>query len=349
MTTTAAPTHTRWNAAALLSRLGPLIGLVFVYALFAIITPLVSPLHFATPENIELIFRQTVVVGIAALGMTLIIISGGIDLSVGSALAFSVVIVAWVLDRTSGGGVILAALAGILAATVCGMLLGALVTVFRLSPFIASLGLWGGIRGAAKGVCELYQHLYDTPTSANIQVVSSAWKQTWLKEMILPLAPGQRWMLFPAGVWLMLLLALLVSLMLRYTRFGRHIFAVGSNEQTARLCGINVPWTKFWIYVLAGVLVGIAGTLEFATISIGEPTDRMGAELDIIAAVVIGGASLSGGQGSVLGTLIGALIMAVVSNGCTKIQLSNWVQEIATGGIIILAVILDQLRHRKPA
>jgi ribose/xylose/arabinose/galactoside ABC-type transport system permease subunit len=279
--------------------------------------------------------------------MTVIIIAGGIDLSVGSTLALGVVVTAWVLDRTNGQGVIGAAIAGMAAATLCGIILGFLVTVLRLSPFIASLGLWGAVRGVAKGLCELYQHLYNSATSANIQVLSNDWKRTWLKQWLLPLDDSQRWMLFPPGVWLMLVLAVIVAAMLRYTRFGRHVFAIGSNEQTARLCGINVGWTKFRIYMLAGFLVGIAAILEFGRVAVGEPTDRVGAELDVIAAVVIGGASLNGGQGSVFGTLIGALIMTIVSNGCTKVGLSNWVQEIATGAIIILAVSLDRLRHRR--
>src|SRR5262249_9134857 len=145
-----------------------------------------------------------------------------------------------------------AAAVGVLAGLICGIIMGLLVTVVRLSPFIASLGLWGAIRGGAKGICELHNYLYKTASSANIQVESQDWKHTWLKQMIKPLDSSHRWMLFPTGVWLMLFLATLVALMLRYTRFGRHIFAVGSNEQTARLCGVNVGWTKFRVYALAG-------------------------------------------------------------------------------------------------
>lgn len=339
----------RISALGLLSKLGPLIGLAFVYLLFTIITPLVSPFKFATLPNFELMLRQTTVVGISALGMTIIIVSGGIDLSVGSVLALVVVVVAWVLDRSNGQDVVRAAIIGVIAGVLCYALLGFLVTVCKLNPFIASLGLWGAIRGVAKGTCELYQDLYNSASSANIQVNSDAWKQTWLKTMVLPLTPDHRWMIFPGEVWLMIILAILMAALMRYTRFGRHIFALGSNEQTARLCGVKVNWTKFLIYTLAGLTVAIAGVLEFGSISIGDPTDRIGAELDVIAAVIIGGASLTGGSGSISGSLIGALIMTAVANGCTKVGLSNWVQEIATGVIIILAVVLDQLRHRKPA
>ena len=156
-------------------------------------------------------------------------------------------------------------------------------------------------------------------------------------------------MIFPPGVWLFLLLALVVAAVLRYTRFGRHVFAIGSNELTARLCGVPVERTKLLIYLVAGALFGIAAVLRFSYTGAGDPVGMMGGELDVIAAVVIGGASLSGGQGSVLGTLVGALIMTMVANGCTKLGLPNWVQEIATGGIIIFAVALDRLRHRQAA
>jgi ribose/xylose/arabinose/galactoside ABC-type transport system permease subunit len=165
---------------------------------------------------------------------------------------------------------------------------------------------------------------------------------------MVPIDDQRLWLLSP-GVWLMLVLAVLVSLMLRYTRFGRHIFAIGSNEQTARLCGIPVERTTLLIYMLGAALTGVAAVLQFSYLTMGDPTTATGMELDIIAAVVIGGASLSGGQGTILGSLVGALIMTVVANGCTKLELQNWVQFIVTGGIIIVAVALDRLRQHKTA
>jgi ribose/xylose/arabinose/galactoside ABC-type transport system permease subunit len=176
-----------------------------------------------------------------------------------------------------------------------------------------------------------------------------AWRTTWLSGLIDTLPDSRRWMILPPGVWAMIVLAVLVACVLRFTRFGRHVFAIGSNEQTARLCGVHVDRTKILVYLLAGALAGVAAVLDFSYTGAGDPTGRGGAELDIIAAVVIGGASLSGGQGSVLGTLIGALIMTMVANGCTKLGLPNWVQKITTGVIIIFAVTLDRLRHRQPA
>src|SRR5690606_1943658 len=137
----------------------------------------------------------------------------------------------------------------------------------------------------------------------------------------------------PPGVWGMLGLAVLVTLMLRYTRFGRHIFAVGSNELTARLCGVPVERVKLLVYTLGAAFAGLAAILQFSYLSGGDPTTAIGLELNSIAAVVIGGASLSGGQGTIAGTMVGALILSVVANGCTKLGLGNPVQEIVTGGI----------------
>ena len=170
---------------------------------------------------------------------------------------------------------------------------------------------------------------------------------TWLNQLLTALPDDRRWMLVPPGVWLLAVLAVLMAAVLRYTRFGRHVFAIGSNEQTARLCGVPVERQKLFVYMLGAGLAGLAGVLQFSYLTVGDPTTATGMELDIIAAVVIGGASLAGGEGTILGSIVGALIMTVVSNGCTKMEFPNWVQEIVTGGIIITAVALDRFRHRR--
>jgi ribose/xylose/arabinose/galactoside ABC-type transport system permease subunit len=309
----------------IIDKVGPLLGLFFVIGLFGIL----RPATFATIDNAQLILLQTAVVAVAALGMTLIIVSGGIDLSVGSNIALCTVSIALLLAK--GASPWVAILGGMATGMVCGLVIGLLVTRLKLSPFIATLGMWGAVRGVAKGF-------------ANEQTVTAP--ETWLNSLLNTLPDNQKWMIFPSGVWITLLFAVLVALMLRYTRFGRHIFAVGSNEQTARLCGVSVDTTKLAIYVLAGAFAGLAGLLQFSFLTLGDPTTANGMELDIIAAVVIGGASLSGGQGSILGTLIGALIMTCVANGCTKLELANWVQQIVTGGIIVAAVTLDRFRHK---
>lgn len=308
-------------------RFGPALGLVFVLLLFSI----ARPVTFPTWNNFEIMLLQTAVVGTAALGMTLIIISGGIDLSVGSNIALCTVAVALLMGM--GWPPLAAAFGGIAAGSLSGLLIGGLVTRFRLAPFIVTLGMWGAIRGLAKGL-------------AGEQMVFAP--PTWLNDLLTSVGPGSRWLLFPPGVWMTVALAVATFVLLRWTRFGRHIYAIGSNEATARLCGVRVERTKLFVYTLGGGFAGVAGVLQFSYLTMGDPTTAIGAELDVIAAVVIGGGSLAGGQGSVAGSMIGALIMTVVANGCTKLGLANWVQEIVTGSIIVLAVALDRVRHRRP-
>jgi ribose/xylose/arabinose/galactoside ABC-type transport system permease subunit len=288
------------------------------------------PDTFPTAGNLRTMVRQTTVVGIAALGMTMVVILGGIDLSVGSTVALATVVIAYLLQ--AGAGPLAAALGGVIIAAACGLFNGVLITSLRVMPFIVTLGAMGIIRGAAKGLA--HEQKIDAPV-------------TWLNNLIAELPAGSRWQILPAGVWLLVILALLVSALLHYTRFGRHIFAVGSNEQTARLCGINVPGVKIAVYVIASALAGVAGIMQFSRLTVGDPTVASGLELDVIAAVVIGGGTLAGGEGSILGAIVGAMLMTEIKTGGTHLGLSNWVQEIITGVIIIVAVALDRLRHRR--
>lgn len=301
---------------------GPLVALAAVYALFAWL----SPDTFARPGNFVTMSRQTVVVAIAAVGMTLVIIQGGIDLSVGSAVALATVVVASALKSGASPGV--AALAGVAACAASGLVVGSLVTRLRMTPFIVTLGAMSILRGVAKGIAK-EQKIDVDPRG--------------LDTLLVP--PEHAWMLFPPGVWIAIVVAVSAAALLRYTRFGRHVFAVGSNEETARLCGIDVPRVKLLVYLLAGALTGLAGVMEFSTLTVGDPTDSVGLELDVIAAVVIGGASLSGGEGSIAGSIVGALLMTAIRTGCTHIGVRNWVQEILTGAIIVVAVAVDRLRH----
>jgi len=315
------PKVSRW-----LNILGPVLGLVLVCILFSILLPETFP----TLSNAELITRQTAIVGIAALGMTLIIILGGIDLSVGSVVALSSVIIAWLLQR--GVDPFVAALAGVAGGALCGLLNGLLITHLKVVPFIVTLGMLLVVRGLAKGIGN--EQKIDAPLS-------------WLNDLLATLPPGSRWMLFPIGVWMMLLLALSMVGLLRYTRLGKYAFAIGSNEQTARLCGVPVTRTKVLIYTLGSGFAGLAGLMQFSRLTVGDPTVAVGLELEVIAAVVIGGGRLAGGEGSILGTIVGALIMASIRNGCVQQGVPNWVQEIITGVIIVISVALDRLRHRK--
>ena len=310
------------------SWVGPLVALVALYVILSAL----APDSFPTAGNLRTMIRQTAVVGIAALGMTMVVILGGIDLSVGSMVAFTTVVVAYLLQ--AGTGPVAAALGGVLVAALCGLANGLLITGLRVMPVIVTLGARGIIRGAAKGLAG--EQKIDAPA-------------TWLNGLVAELPAGSRWQIFPPGVWLLILLALAVGAALRYTRFGRHIFAIGSNEDTARLCGVHVRRVKTQVYALAAALAGIAGLLQFSRLTVGDPTVASGLELDVIAAVVIGGATLSGGEGSILGSLVGAMLMTEIKTGGTHLGLANWVQEIITGVIIIVAVALDRLRHRRGA
>ena len=310
-----------------MNRLGPLLGLAIVYLFFA----LVGPEAFATTRTLETIARQTAIVGTAALGMTMVIVAGGIDLSVGSIVALSSVVVALTLDGGYGGP-LTAIAAAAAAGAFCGLVSGTLITRLRVAPFIVTLGMLLLVRGAAKGLGK--EQKVDAP-------------MTWLVDLLSSLPPDRRWIIVPPGVWLLALLALATAFVLRYTKLGAHLFAIGSNEETARLCGVAVERVKVVVYTLSGALAGLTGVLQFSRLTVGDPTVAVGLELDVIAAVVIGGGSLSGGEGTVLGTLVGAFIMTVIRTGTAQMGLPNWVQEIVTGVIIIAAVAIDRWRHRR--
>ena len=301
---------------------GPFAALVAVYVLFAVL----SPETFARATNLVTMTRQTVVVAIAAVGMTLVIVHGGIDLSVGSGVALATVVIASLLK--SGHGPLAACLAGVGALGAAGVATGLFVTRLRIAPFIVTLGGMSILRGAAKGL-------------ANEQKIDVD-----PQGLDLLLGPAEHG-LFPPGVWIAVGVALAAGAALRYTRFGRHVFAVGSNEATARLCGIDVDRVRVAVYGIAGLLAGLAGVMEFSTLTVGDPTDSIGLELEVIAAVVIGGASLSGGEGTIAGSMVGAFLMTVIKTGGTHLGLPNWVQEIVTGSIILVAVALDRARAKK--
>lgn len=314
-----------FRAAGLLADAGAVVGLVLVALLFGF---LIGP-QFFSAANLELMARQTAIVCTAALGMTMVIVAGGIDLSVGSVIALSTVVTA--LFLRDGFSPIAAAIGAIAAGAACGLVNGVLITGLRVVPFIITLGTMLLVRGAAKGVAD--ERRLEAPI-------------TWLNGLLRTVRDGSG-LLLPWGIWIVVLLAIMVAVTLQYTRFGRHLFAVGSNERTARLCGVQVERCKIAVYTLAGALAGLAGVMEFSRLSVGDPTVAIGAELGVIAAVIIGGGSLSGGKGTVAGTIAGATIMTVIQIGCSQHGLPNWVQEIVTGTIIVFAVALDRLRSKR--
>ena len=311
---------------------GPFLGLVFVYLVFLVL----APPAFHSLYNTKTILTQAVIFGIGALGMTLVIVSGGIDLSAGSVVALGTVVTATVLKSCAGPEPgfwmpLVAALAGILACGLCGLFNGIVISGCRIVPFIVTLGTMQIARGIAKGIA--HQTTVNTP-------------ENWLNGLMVVEPRMGAWYSVAPGVWVMLVLLAGMYVMLRHTVFGRYIFAVGSNEATARLCGVRVGLQRVYIYAVCSLLVGVAGIMQFSNLTLGDPTAAVGMELDIIASVVIGGGSLSGGEGSVTGSIVGALIMAILRNGCTLIGIPNYVQNIVIGSIIIIAVGIDRLKHK---
>jgi ribose transport system permease protein len=309
--------------------LAPLAGLVAVILLFAILAG--SPARYLSGANLRVVLAQTVIVALGALGMTMIIVSGGIDLSVGAVIALTSVVTALALH--DGWSPIAALIAGVIAGGIVGIINGLAITTLRVVPFIATLGMLGIARGVAKYV-------------AGEQTVNPP--ATWLNELAVTF-PSRDWMLFAPGVWIAIILAAMMALMLRNTVFGRHVFALGSNEAAARACGINTGALKVRIYALAGLFFGLAGVMQMSRLRQGDPTVAVGVELDVIAAVVIGGASLSGGEGSIAGAMIGALVMALLRNGSQQMGWPNYVQEIIIGVVIVLAVAADRWRASRAA
>jgi ribose transport system permease protein len=302
-------------------------GLIGVCALFAVL----EPDSFLSVYNFQTIAAQTVIVGFGAIGMTFVIVSGGIDLSLGSVIALVSVVTALALKH--GWTPVPSVGVGIATGVLVGAGNGLLVTRLQVVPFIVTLGTMGIARGMAKYLAD--EQKIDAPAY-------------WLAT-VMAKAPTPSWLLVAPGTWFMFGLALLMSFVLTRSVFGVHTYAVGSSEATARLCGIRVPRVKVAIYTLAGLFAGLAGVMQFARLTVGDPTTAVGKELDVIAAVVIGGASLSGGVGGIGGALVGAFLMSVLANGCTLTGVPNYVQEILIGVIIIVAVALDRLRHRRLA
>jgi len=307
----------------ILTRAAPLLGVLIAVLLFSALLPD----RFLSLYNARTVATQTVIVALGAIGMTYVMGSGGIDLSVGSVIALASIVTALVLR--DGGAPGTALLAGVATGALAGAFNGLLVTRLKIVPFIVTLGTMGVARGIAKYL-------------ANEQTVNAP--AGWLAELMRK-TPSPQWLVFSRGAWITLLLALLMAFVLRRTVLGVHVLAVGSNEATARLCGVRVDRVKVIVYVIGGLFAGLAGVMQFGRLTVGDPTTALGLELDVIAAVVIGGGSLSGGRGSIAGALLGAFFMAVLANGCTLAGVPNYVQEIVVGAIIVLAVAIDRVRR----
>lgn len=314
--------------ASVLRALGPFLGLLLVVGLFSAVYGLAYLTPFTSAVNLKTVLVQTVIVAVGAVGMTFVVVSGGIDLSVGSNIALTTVVVAQSLK--AGASPAVALLAGLATGGLVGLLNGALTVALRITPFIVTLGTMQIARGLAKALAD--EQRVVPPESA--------------LSLLMKKEPDPAWLVVAPGVWAALLLAAFMALVLRCGVLGVRATAIGSNEATARLCGVPVGRTRILVYVVSGLFTGLAGVLYFARLGQGDPTAAPGEELPVIAAVVIGGASLSGGRGSVFGAVAGALVMAVLKNACNLVELPNYVQEIVVGAVIVAAVALDRLRNR---
>ncbi|MFN3193472.1 MAG: ABC transporter permease [Aureliella sp.] len=330
------------------SQIGPLVALGVIVGAFALADQYWGSGGFLTARNTRVIASTASLIAVPALGMTLIIIAGGIDLSAGTTLTLCGTVLATQLkfsETSAADPGFASSMAGFLLMTVltgclCGLINGGLISLTRVVPFIVTLGTMTIFLGIGQ-IVAMESTVY-APTE-NLP--------SWLQNLCYTGSRAEKYEFInyvPTNAIIAVVLAAFVSLILRYTVFGRNVFALGSSESTARLCGINVPLTTVAVYTLAGVFVAVGGLLYFADVKNGNPTDGQGKELEIIAAVVLGGGSLSGGRGSIFGTVIGALIIVVIRNGCGLLQIPNTYTHIIIGVIIIIAVIVDQLRHGSP-
>ena len=300
---------------------------------YALITPEVYywP-DFLMPDNLVAIAQRITIIAIIAIGMTMIIISGGIDLSVGSIIALAAVVTGIVIGEYGGsdaGALVMlcGAVCGMLAGAICGFGTGFLVAAFRLPPFIVTLAMMLIVRGIANVLSE----------QRTIHAIPATFES---------LGKGNLYGL-PVSVWLMVGLYFLAHLVMSRTVLGRQVYAVGGNEEAARLSGVRVKRVQLTVYTVCGLLAGLGGVIMTSQLRSAKADYGQMYELAVIAAVVVGGASLMGGQGKVLGTLIGAFIIGTIQNAMNIVKMDDKTQMIVLGSVIILSVLLDRIKKRQ--
>ncbi|HEY3339880.1 MAG TPA: ABC transporter permease [Propionicimonas sp.] len=310
-------------------------AIIGILLLFVILLSILTKGTFLGPQNLINVIRQVAAIGIIATGMTFVIIIKGIDLSVGSIVAVSAV-VSTSLAQTPQASVIMypglqlpvivAVFAGLLCGALLGLINGSLVAGFNIAPFIATLGMMT----AARGLALIY--------SAGRPISRLSPEFNFI---------GQGDFLFiPVPIWILAIVAVGAHVALNFTRFGRHTYAIGGNEQAARVSGIHLNKVKVGIFALSGLLAGLAGIVLAARIGSGNPQLGTGIELDAITAAVIGGTSFNGGVGTIWGTVVGALIIGIINNGLDLLGVSPFLQQVVKGAIIVLAIIIDERKNR---
>ena len=302
---------------ATLQKLGPFVALLIISVALSIVSR-----DFLTLDNLLNVMRQASINALIAFGMTLVILLGGIDLSAGSVLALSSVIIATLLS--AGTPAIVATLAGLVAGGLMGFANGLVISKGKVAPFIATLGSMTVLRGLALVV-------------SNGSPISS-----FNSDFFSLLGGGYVARLVPIPVVLMLVMFGVFWVLLRKTVFGRHIYATGGNAESAKLSGVKVDRIQLWVYTIAGVMSALAGVVLTSRLNSAQPTAGTGYELDAIAAVVLGGTSLTGGRGWIFGTLVGALLIGVLNNGLNLLDVSSFYQQVIKGIVILLAVLIDR-------
>ncbi|KPN72201.1 ABC transporter permease [Neisseria sp. 83E34] len=302
---------------ATIKKMGPLLGLVVLSAVLSAATP-----NFLTSNNLFSVLRQVTYSGLLAFGMTFVILIGGIDLSVGAILALVGIITASLIQ--TGMDPILASCIGILLGAACGAVNGLLVSVGRIAPFIATLATMILFRGIAQ------EYSQSKPITINVDGFFN------------DIGSGYLFNTVPTPVVLMLAVYFILWFVLKKTRFGRHVYALGGSEDVARISGLKVKSLKLWVYTLSGILSAVAALVVTSRLSSASPNAGVMYELDAIAAVVLGGTSLSGGRGWLFGTLVGVVLLGVLSNGLNLLNVSANYQLIIKGAVILFAVLLDR-------
>lgn len=303
-------------------------GLLVIFAVFSLLSP-----YFLTRDNILGILLATAVNGVLALGVTFVIITGGIDLSVGTVMTLSAVMTG-VAITNAGLPIPVGIVAGLATGLICGLVNGLIISRMKVPPFIATLGMMMIARGLSLVISEVKPiYFNDTPL----------FRQLTMGSVVGAVVPG---LPIPNAVLILFGAALVAAFILAKTVLGRYAIAIGSNEEATRLSGVNVANWKTSIYALCGLFSGLAGVMIASRLNSAQPALGAGYELDAIAAVVIGGTSLSGGEGTILGTIIGAFIISTLTNGLRIMGVAQEWQMVVTGVIVILAVILDILRRR---
>jgi len=300
----------------LLARYGIYLAFCVLFAVLSF-----SSSSFLSVQNILNVFRQTSMNGIIAVGMTFVIITGGIDLSVGATLAAAAVL-STTFAHPGEFPLYVPIVAGLAIGVFIGLINGVLISKGSIAPFIVTLGMMT----IARGIALVF--------SSGRPIINLSDEFNWIG--------GGYIFGIPVPVYLFLFVVLVGHFLLAFTKFGRHVYAVGGNELAAMVSGINISWIKMAVYSLAGLFAGFAGVVLSSRVMTGSPVAGLGYELDAIAAVVIGGTSLSGGSGSIPGTIIGALIIGFMNNGLDLLNVSSYYQQIIKGVIIIAAVLLDQ-------